>query len=449
MKIALLPFYLELYDQVKPEIRDKMQAFAQQVCEQLRGLGFEVKLAPICRVESEFIAAVESIEQEQCRVICTLHLAYSPSLESAAVLAKSKLPLVLLDTSPSAKFDERQPDAIMLNHGIHGVQDLCNLLLRHDKPFLLLAGHWQSQKFLQEARKSILAAGMQSRLCGMRIGNVGGQFEGMGDFQFEAGSFGLQLCSYQEQAEPSESEIEAEIAADLQRYQPSDSLNREALRRSVKAGLKLRRWLESEKLEAFTVCFPGITKSQGWDTVPFLECSKAMSRGLGYAGEGDLLTAGVNRCLAEVFPETSFSEMFCPDWQGQRIFTSHMAEINTSLCVEKALLHEMQYGYSDTCNPVIATGCFKPGQALIVNLAPGAQGQFSLIAAEVEFLPEENPGNPTANRGWFRPLNATVEEFLCRYSELGGTHHLALCYGGEPEIMQKWAKLMKWKYYKI
>ena len=41
-----------------------------------------------------------------------------------------------------------------------------------------------------------------------------------------------------------------------------------------------------------------------------------MARGIGYAGEGDLFTASLVSSLLSVFPETSFSEMFCPDWAG-------------------------------------------------------------------------------------------------------------------------------------
>ena len=97
------------------------------------------------------------------------------------------------------------------------------------------------------------------------------------------------------QPEPSADEGEAERAADLQNFAPVPELDPEAHLRTLRASLKLRHWLEREKLEAFTICFPGITRDQGWETVPFLECSKAMARGLGYAGDGDILTAAVNR----------------------------------------------------------------------------------------------------------------------------------------------------------
>jgi L-arabinose isomerase len=53
------------------------------------------------------------------------------------------------------------------------------------------------------------------------------------------------------------------------------------------------------------------------------------------------------------FPETTFTEMFCPDWKGNKIFLSHMGEINTDLCAEKAILQEKPFPYTDADNPVV------------------------------------------------------------------------------------------------
>ncbi|MFA6928994.1 MAG: hypothetical protein WCT05_01610 [Lentisphaeria bacterium] len=445
MKIGLLPFYLELYDQVCPQYHDPAQRFADRMAEELRKRGFEVVSIPLCRVRAEFQAALKAMEDAGCEALATLHLAYSPSLESADLIAASPLPVVVMDTTPDALFSDANGDEIMANHGIHGVQDFCNLLLRLHKPFLISAGHWQNSDLLDRITRQLHAAGMAWKITHMRVGNAGGDFAGMGDFQIPEGTFNRIVVPWSDQAEPSAEEVEAERAADLKAFVPVPELDPEAHRRTLRASLKLRHWLEQEKLEAFTVCFPGITRSQGWETVPFLECSKAMARGLGYAGEGDILTAAVNRCLARVFPGTSFMEMFCPDWSGNRIFTSHMGEINTALCSDRPCLHEMPYRYSDTGNPVLATGCFKSGQALLTNLAPGPNNQFTLLAATVDFKAPSG-GSTRKNSGWFTPHTTSIGDFLAAYSEAGGTHHLALSYDGNAGILRDWAKLMGWKF---
>ncbi len=97
-------------------------------------------------------------------------------------------------------------------------------------------------------------------------------------------------------------------------------------------------------------------KAAGHVTVPFLEASKAMARGTGYAGEGDVLTALLVAAVAAGFPETTFTEMFCPDWENGTVFLSHMGEVNWRLLDGRGRLGEMDYGYSATDNPVRVTG---------------------------------------------------------------------------------------------
>ena len=152
-RIGLLPLYLALYDDTLPEARAHQEAFYTTIVDALTRRGVAVETAPVCRVHDEVARAVRQFEAAPVDAIVTLHLAYSPSLESAELLAGSPLPLIVLDTTPDWAFGaDQSPDAIMYNHGIHGVQDLCNLLLRHGKAFQIEAGHWQHSDVLDARR---------------------------------------------------------------------------------------------------------------------------------------------------------------------------------------------------------------------------------------------------------------------------------------------------------
>jgi len=444
MKIGFLPLYLQLYKDRCACFTPAAEAFAKKIGGLLADRGFEVVAAPVCCLESEFEAAVKTFEAEGCCAIATLHLAYSPSLESAPVLAKSELPIVVMDTTPGS-FEAVDEDVLMANHGIHGVQDFCNLLLRHRKRFLLTAGPWQDPAFFNAVARQLKAAVMAYRMTHMRVGAVGGEFKGMWDFRVPEGTFNMTIVPYTPQPEPAESAIDAEEVLDRERYIWDKGLSREIYRTTMAECLKLRAWLEKEKLDALSVCFCGIERKAGWETLPFLECSKAMGRGIGYAGEGDTLTAAATRCLLEAFPKSSFTEMFCPDWNGNRIFTSHMGELNLALCPTKPLLVEYMYGLSDVSHPAVAYGNLPAGAAVIADLAPGPDGTFTLICGKVHFqLP--TPESCSRNCGWFVPASGDIRKFLAEYSRLGGTHHLTACYGADLETLAEWAKLMGWNF---
>jgi L-arabinose isomerase len=444
MKIALLPLYIKLYDEVVPERQASMQAFADTIAGQFTRRGFDIVQAPICRIKPEFDAAIRTFEREGAEAIVTLHLAYSPSLESIDALAGTKLPIIVLDTTPDESFGFDFGDKVMANHGIHGVQDCCNMLIRRGKRFLIAAGHWEKSDVIDRACNLLKAAAMACKMRTARVGTVGGEFAGMGDFCVPAGTFGMEIVAYTEQPEADAAAVAAERRLDLERFVP-DALFEAVHERTLRASLKLRRWVEQARLDAFTLCFLGITREAGWETVPFLEASKAMARGIGYAGEGDVLTAALVAALMRTFPETSFTEMFCPDWSGNRLFLSHMGEINIALTAQKPLLAERAYIFSDTDNPVLATGCFRAGQAMLVNLAPGPAGTFTLISAAVTLDAPETPST-RSNTGWFTPAALSVERFLEAYSRAGGTHHLALAYKADAPTLAHFAELMDWKH---
>ena len=446
-KIGFLPLYLELYDLRSPKSAGNARVFVKQAEERLRATGLEFEVAPVCRLKPEFDAAIAQFESSGCEAILTLHLAYSPSLESIDALAGTDLPIVIMDTTPDADFTD--PDAqIMPNHGIHGVQDMGNLLLRRGKPFLITAGAFD-EPLLKRTAQLLKAAVMAYRMKHLRIGRIGGDFKGMGDFLFEPGTVGLAEIPWSSQPDPAEEEIKAEMESDRARFQFAD-VDEVRHRKLTRDSLRLRHWIESEKLDGFTLCFMGFNRSSGAECVPFLECSKAMARGIGYAGEGDVLTAGLHAALFRGFPNCGFSEMFCPDWNGNRIFTSHMGEINLALTLEKPVLAIKDFPYTDVEFQGAAFGCLKPGNAIWVDLAPMANGQFRLIAGQVEFLPQpENGKGASYNAGWFRPRNGTIQEFLERYTRGGGTHHAVVVYDGDIDVLANFAKLMEWDFLSI
>lgn len=451
MKIGLLPLYVKLYDEVAPANHEKAQKFADDAVKALEKLSFEVISSPLCRVADEFKAAVKKFEEEKCEVIVTLHTAYSPSLECIDALASTRLPLVVFDTTPDKEFEFSFGSKLMLNHGIHGVQDMCNLLLQRKKKFLICAGHYENAAYMQKLAKAITAASMTYHFTHGKVGSVGGVFAGMGDFRIPEGEFGMETIYYQDDEAylPTEEEIKNEILWEKENFLISEELPDRVQYNTVKNSLKVRKWAEKNFLDAFTINFLKCDRSMGLSVVPFCECSKAMARGIGYAGEGDVLTALLCGTALKVNKETTFTEMFCPDWQGNRIFLSHMGEMNISLMDQKPFLSCKGWKFSDADDMAAATGCLKSGNVLLVNLAPGGEGKYTLIACK-GVLTAQNDKNLKDMRGWFIPgNNRNIGEFLEEYSKKGGTHHSILSYNGDVEVFASFAYLMGWNFAEI
>ena len=448
-RVGLLPLYLKLYDDRLPDVRKRVDGFLVRVQAGLAAQGLSVEAAPVCRVRAEFERAVRRFEKNGVECIVTLHLAYSPSLESVDALSRTRLPIVICDTTMDWDFGPTVDlDRLMYNHGIHGVQDLACMLRRRGKEFAIAAGHVSRSDVLARTAELAKAARAAVALRGARVLRIGDSFAGMGDFAVDASVLKRRLGISVRQAGPeavaamvrrvSAAQVAAEIAADRRHFAVRAPLD--VHRRSARVGLALRKMLEDGGFTAFSMNFMAFGAGSGAaDTVPFLEASKAMARGVGYAGEGDVLTAALVGALSRAFGRTTFTEMFCPDWKGNMLFLSHMGEINPEIAAAKPLVVEKPFPWTDAENPAVLACGMAWGEATLVNLAPAARGKFRLIVAPVKVCGDSRHRSARETiRGWIKP-NCGAGEFLEAFSRAGGTHHSALVYGRHAEAMEAFA----------
>lgn len=453
IKVGYLPMYIKLYDDTDPHYRDPMVDYMHALMGMLETQGLEIVPADeVCRVKDEFDRAAKKFNEADVDAVITQHLAYSPSEESIDALMSLKAPIIVFDTTPDYEVIKVQQyeGRISANHGIHGVQDMCTLLKRNGVPYYICAGHALHSEVIAEVVGMCRAAAAAKFYKNETVGAVGGDFTGMADFKIsderykeEIGvtvkylakeNVGKYLDSVTEE------EIDADIAHDRKAYHVCVE-NMENYRAEVKSGLAVRKWMEEENIDAATVNFLNLDTC-GLPKMPFVECCKMLERGKGYAGEGDKLTAGLVGALSSVYPNTTFTEMFIPDWERNIIMLSHMGESNPNLAQWKPVVADMSFNYNSCGDTVAMYNCYRPGKVVLANLAP-MKDSFTLILTEAELVDEglERGAYADATQGWFKPCKP-IPEFLKEYSYAGGTHHSAMVYDAKIEELEAFGKMM-------
>ena len=451
MKIGFLPLYIKLYDDIGTE-RAVKQNFYDDVTALFQQRGVTVVTAPFCRVKPEFQKAVAEFEKEDVDAIVTWHAAYSPSLESIDALVNTKLPIIVLDSTPTLEFTPAQdPSAIDWNHGIHGVMDMCSMLKRHGKPYAIAAGHYLESDCIDRVCGFVRSAIAAKQLGNMKVGLIGGAFEGMGDFAVEPAElkerFGIQVEQISDdtiaraRAAVTEDEIRQEIEWDRQHYDFHDNVVCEEYHPYMASCLTLRKCIAEGGYNAFSVNFLNVEKL---GTMPFTECCKAMERGLGYAGEGDALTAAFTGAFISQYPETSFVEIFCPDWKNNMVYLSHMGEMNYRVVDQKPIITRTDSAFVKGTMPYAGYTRLKEGKGVYVNISR-EQNDYQMLLAPCQMLPVGEDNFPNSMRGWMRPESDSTAEFLENLSKNGATHHSTFIYGATVEELQYFAKLLSLK----
>lgn len=452
LRVGFLPLYIKMYDDSNPASRVPKEEYANTLADMLTCQGLELVKAPVCRTFEEFAEAAELFNDADVSAVITYHLAYSPSLESIQALLSIKAPIIVLDTTPDYELIEaaEYSNRIGMNHGIHGVQDMCALLKRNHRAYNICIGHAFHSEVISEAVGMCRAAAVVKNFKNIKIGSVGGAFYGMGDFQISderiKKDIGSDIVYMQTDdvenylAQVTDDDVESEIAEDKRKYnvQVTDEENYKA---STKSGLAVRKWMQEKGLDACSINFLSLDKF-GLPKMPFVECCKILERGLGYAGEGDTLTAGLVGALMSVYPNTTFVEMFCPDWKEDVILLSHMAESNPNLGSWQPLVTDKKFTVNKCGNTTGMYNCYRKGRVVYVNLTP-MDGSLTLIVTKGEMLDcgLRYGAYAKATQGWFKPCKP-IKQFLKEYSMAGGTHHSAMVYEADIEEIKAFGLMM-------
>ncbi len=458
IKIAYLPFYTKLYDDEDPKQRDPLFAYMKTLVSLIESQGFDVVLPDddLCCVKEEFEAAVEKFNKDdEIVAVVTQHTAYSPSLQALEAVLKLKAPIIVFDTTMHYEFlgAARYEDRIFPNHGIHGVMEFCSMLKRNGVNYTIAAGHVNGGSVIKELSGYIRAAAAAKAFKSIKVGKAGGTFEGMGDFVISDEDYLAKIGGRVYHLTPeimdkylplvTEAEIAEEVGYDVQHYDVRVK-NMENYVAATKTGLAMRKWMDDEALDGVTVNFLH-TYENGLPKMPFIECCKVMERGLGYAGEGDTLTAGLCSALTKVYPLVTFCEPFCPDWENDILFLSHTSEMNTRLSRFKPVVSDLPFPYNESGDTVTIGGAFPAGQAVLVNLVPvdAGSGKFDLVLADVNMLEKgfATGAYEKAIQGWLDP-KMPLPEFLKKYSYAGGTHHSVLVYDVTTDELAAFGKMM-------
>ena len=452
MKIGLLPLYVKLYDDCVPILKRQLQPFYDEIVKLFSDRGVDVVTSEFCRVEGEFDNAVNAFENADVDAIVTLHMAYSPSLESIKPLSETKLPIIVLDTTSIFEFGNMQnPEAIMSCHGIHGVMDMCCMLKRYGKDYAIAAGHYAESDVIDRVCGYVRAAMAKKAFSETKVAVFGGLFDGMGDFRVENKKlydrFGIkvieknadEMTEYEKAV--SDDEIVLEYANDKEKYDFDENVIEEEYRETIRSCLAIRKCIRDEKFTAFTANFRNMGTKAGISSMPFLEACKSMERGIGYAGEGDPLTASLVGALLAGYADTTFVEIFCPDWKNNMLFLSHMGEANYRIVNSKPIIKRAETNYADGPMPYAGYARMKGGRGVFVNICP-TKDDFRLVFCHAEMQNFKTDNFSDSIRGWMKPENFTTAEFLEKLSINGATHHSAFVYGAKTEELEYFGRLL-------
>jgi len=459
-RIGVLLPVADLYHRLWSDIDDALEHLACEVADKFRSAGLEVLCSPAVSVPQQVTVACDELAGEGADLLLVAMAPYCPSGVLAPALAQSPVPVLLWPMQSILKLDPQKYDgeAIKLNHGVHAVQDLANVLGKAAKPFGVIHGHQDQPDFLSELKLWAQAGRIIRAMRDANPVQVGGHFAHMLDLQVGKDEFVHQMGIRVKAVSTSEfagllmkatpGEVAERVAQYRRTFQMGPGINDSLLAKTARGDAALRAILARADSRACGLNFLELCNEERVADGLHVAASMLMHEGLGYAGEGDWVTAVLVRGMQQGFGVASFSEIFTIGYADHRLILKHWGEGNFAMARAKPRL--LASKFTDRCTAEFAV-CdfeFEPGAATLVNLNSTSDGKGQLVSISGTITEDHLP-KIDGPRAVFKPQREDVRDVLTEYAYAGGSHHMALIRGAPVDVLEKVCRLTGWSYRRL
>jgi L-arabinose isomerase len=242
-------------------------------------------------------------------------------------------------------------------------------------------------------------------------------------------------------------EVRGLMDGDRERFAIADEVTNEIHHTSSRLEAALRTLVAERSLDAFTMNFRELVEDGRFPTMPFLGLNKLLGEGLGYAGEGNATLAAHMAQMRQLCGVANFTEIYTVDYVKNRMVMTHMQECNPALARRDRKVRLVKKDFwAPGMEPYVGMHyTLEPGPVTLTNITEHPDGRFGYVVREAE-IEDMAPFEDFDLPHWVAQLDGPVEDFLTRYSQAGGTHHLISMPGRQGEALRKLAHLQGFEY---
>ena len=414
-----------------------------------------VEWQPVVRNSDEiFAVCMKASADPDCVGVITWMHTFSPAkmwIRGLQALAK---PMLHLHTQYNEKlpYSTIDMDFMNLNQSAHGDREFGYICTRLGVRREIVVGYYRHARVVAAIRKFADTAVALDFSRGMRVAMFGGNMRDVavtdGDRVESEIRYGWSVNYYGPGdladivAGVKKEEVKAKMREYAAKYEMRTDLT-EAVEEQAKYEVALRRFIEAERISAFTDTFQDL---HGLRQLPGLAVQNIMADGIGFAAEGDYKTAALMAVLCRMAQGRTGGTAFMEDYTydltegGELELASHMLEVSPVFAASRPAIevHPLSIGGKEPPARLVFDGA--PGKAVAVSMVDMGD-RYRLVCADIELVtpPEAMPKLPVARLMWkLRPDFATGSAAWIR---AGGAHHAVVSTALDAADIRLFAKL--------
>ena len=450
LKIGLFGIGLDAYWPQFPGLEDRLKGYGQQVARKLGKAGAQVVNLGLIDTPEKAAVAGHHFRQADVDLIFLHVTTYALSSTVLPVVRRAKVPVIILNLSPSAAIDYDWFNGLGDRTKMTGewlaycqscpVPEIANVFNRCRIPFFQVTGMLEDDPIAwNEITDWVEAARVAHAMEHNRLGVMGHYYGGMldiySDLTQHCAYFGghIEILELDELAafrrQVSDSEIETRVAEFRQKFDVQPDCPREELDRAARTSVALDRMVEIHKLGSLAYYYQGTGNLENEDAISsiILGTSLLTTRGVPVAGEYEIKNAQAMKIMDGFGAGGSFTEYYAADFTDDVVLMGHDGPGHIAIAQGKTKVRPLNVYHGKVGRVLSVEMSVKHGPVTLLSVIQTVDGKLKLLVAEGESV--AGPILEIGNTNSRYRFSLGARNFMNAWNVHGPAHHCAVGIG--------------------
>jgi L-arabinose isomerase len=461
--IGLFGIGLDTYWPQFAGLQERLTGYVRQVAQRLERPG--VRLVNLGLVDSpeKAQAAGHAFRQQDVDLIFLYVTTYALSSTVLPVARRARVPVILLNLSPSASIDYERFNRMGDRTKMTGewlaycqacpVPEIANVFRRCNIPFFQVTGVLEDEpQAWNEIDEWVEAGRVAHTMEHNRLGAMGHYYSGMldvySDLTQQSAYFGghIEMLEVDELAALRRQVQPPEIAKKIEEFrgafdvQPDCSLAE--LERAARTSAALDRLVEQHRLGSLAYYYKGTGNHDNEDAISsiILGTSLLTGRGIPVAGEYEIKNAQAMKIMDSFGAGGSFTEYYATDFKDDVVLMGHDGPGHVAIAEGRTKVRPLEVYHGKVGHGLSVEMSVKNGPVTLLAVVQSAD-KLMLLTAQAESVPGAILEIGNTNSRYRFPIGA--RGFMEAWSAQGPAHHCAVGVGHIAAKLKKLAALLK------
>jgi len=463
MKVGLIGVGLNTYWGQFDGLLERLIGYQKQIKDKMTSSVDEVEVVDAGMVDDTDKAhrAVSLFKKEDVELLFIFVSTYALSSTLIPFINGLKVPIILLNLSPSASLDYNKINSFedrgkmtgewLANCQACSIPEFASVFNRSNIRYDIISGYLDDNEAWEEIYEWIKASRISSGMRKNRMGVLGNYYGGMvdvySDLTLQSTVFGthvevLEMCELVDiRKNVRDEEVEQKITEFETAFNIDSACSDFEIERAARTSVALDKLVATHKLGSMAYYYAGINGNDYENIVTSVIAGNTLLTGknIPIAGEYEIKNVQAMKIMSLMGIGGSFSEFYAVDYKDDILLLGHDGPAHYIMSDEKVSLVPLPVYHGKPGKGLSIQMSVKPGPVTLLSVVEGNNG-LSLLVAEGETVPGPvlNIGNVNSR---FK-FNISVKQFIKEWSKNGPSHHCAIGIGHAANILRKFARIL-------